>query len=94
MENIMLEEQWVEVSLYQLYPCSLNRRHPATFYKLCTKSEAVNTTIFTWYYKTFICFYIKLLHISATKGHCHSCLMMMMTTTTTTIMVMMMMRRD
>jgi len=88
MENIMLEEQWVEVSLYQLYTCSLNRRHPATFSKLCTKSEAVNTTIFTWYYKTSICFYIKLLHVSTTKGHCHSCLMMMMTTTTTMMMIM------
>jgi len=49
MENIMLGEQWVQVSLYQLYTYSRNRRHPATFSKLCTKSEAINTSIFTCY---------------------------------------------
>jgi uncharacterized membrane protein len=80
MENIMLGEQWVEVSLYQLYTCSLIRRHAATFSKLCTKSEAVSTTMFTWYYKTFICFYIKLLDVSTTEGHFHSSLMMIMVT--------------
>jgi hypothetical protein len=56
MENIVLGEQWVEVSLYQHCTCSLNRKHLATFSELCTKSEAVNTPNFTWYYKTLFVF--------------------------------------